>query len=512
MKIAIVLAVSQYQNTSCLQGCVLDGELVNSLLTETGEYNDILLINETTNSISVKKQITELVENNKDKAFDEVVFYYTGHGDFRDGEFYYILSDFDTARYRQTTLSNSELDSLLRELKPGLTVKIIDACHSGVTYIKDSETFSKYLDDSSKMFESCYFMFSSTSDQLSYQSNVISHFTKSFIESVITYSATEIRYKHIIDYISDEFDKNSFQKPLFVTQASFTEVFCHVSSRMRTKLSSKMQGVVGQNSKFEGVENLSLVDLVIADSQRYCSKEEVIDSLDQLRHIVENYKYSSGLEDLYTVDVDFTEDYSSTSTKSIGSWLKENENQYFSKVEYKRKKIEPGSYSAFINSLAVLPSISGGAAKKDYVNVVSGFDLTVEVPFKLITIDAQPKYPNISWNECKIAFVFSRVKIRFFYRYSTFQLDGWENYSHDSSSPWKSVEVELKKTAQVEEAILDIVSKFESFTMDPIRAKYILTVEGVSIPEESEESEESEVSSHSFSSSAQIQPPDISEP
>ena len=134
MKIAIILAVSQYQNTSCLPGCVLDGQLVATLLSETNKYSEVLLIDKNTSSVSVKEKLSELIENNKGRAFDEVVFYYTGHGDFRNNEFYYILSDFDSARYRQTTLSNSELDNLIRQMSPDLTVKIIDACHSGMTY------------------------------------------------------------------------------------------------------------------------------------------------------------------------------------------------------------------------------------------------------------------------------------------------------------------------------------------------------------------------------------------
>ena len=89
MKIAIILAVSQYQNTSCLPGCVLDGQLVATLLSETNKYSEVLLIDKNTSSVSVKEKLSELIENNKGRAFDEVVFYYTGHGDFRNNEFYY---------------------------------------------------------------------------------------------------------------------------------------------------------------------------------------------------------------------------------------------------------------------------------------------------------------------------------------------------------------------------------------------------------------------------------------
>ena len=184
------------------------------LLDETGKYSELLFINQETDSIKVKEKLSDFIKNNKGKVFDEGFFYYTGHGDFRDNEFYYILSDFSRNHYRQTSLANSELDNLLRRLNPNLIIKIIDACHSGVTYIKDNDAFSKHLDESKQCFNNCYFMFSSMSNQTFYQSNIISHFTKSFTDSVAKYGSTEIRYKHIVDYISDDFDKNAFQKPL----------------------------------------------------------------------------------------------------------------------------------------------------------------------------------------------------------------------------------------------------------------------------------------------------------
>lgn len=164
MNIAIILAVSDYQNTSCLPGCILDGQIVKSLLDETGKYNELLFIDQETNSIKVKEKLSDFIANNQGEIFDEVFFYYSGHGDFRDNEFYYILSDFNRNSYRQTSLANSELDSFLKQLNPNLTIKVVDACHSGVTYIKDNDIFSKHLDESKQRFNHCYFMFSSMSD------------------------------------------------------------------------------------------------------------------------------------------------------------------------------------------------------------------------------------------------------------------------------------------------------------------------------------------------------------
>ncbi|MFE4105933.1 caspase family protein [Almyronema epifaneia] len=474
MNIAIVLAVSEYQGTSCLPGCVLDGQLMKSLLDATGKYNEILLINQETFSIKVKDKLSDFISKNQGEVFDEVFFYYTGHGDFRENEFYYILTDFDRSNYRQTTLANSELDNFLRQLNPELIVKVIDACHSGVTYIKDNDVFSKHIIETKQQFKHCYFMFSSMNNQSSYQSNVISHFTKSFIDAVASYPSTEIRYKHIIDSISDDFDTNALQKPLFVTQAGFTEVFCSVNQKMKDLLLGQMGSLLESKSEDDGLKILTLVELIKQDSQKYCSREEALKTLESIEASVRSYIYSPEISDLYDIQIEFESDNKSISEHddSIGKWLKENNNDYFSKVTYRREAAS-GS-SPIIQAMASLSYLYGDDKVK---YVISGFELTVDVPFKLIKIDAHPKYPNLDWQECKIAFVFSQVNIRFFYFYSNFKLSTWDQYTHNFSSDWQTIEVEMKDSERVEGAISGILSKFDSFVLDPLRAKYILTVD-----------------------------------
>lgn len=479
MNIAIILAVSDYQNTSCLPGCILDGQIVKSLLDETGKYNELLFIDQETNSIKVKEKLSDFIANNQGEIFDEVFFYYSGHGDFRDNEFYYILSDFNRNSYRQTSLANSELDSFLKQLNPNLTIKVVDACHSGVTYIKDNDIFSKHLDESKQRFNHCYFMFSSMSDQASYQNNIISHFTKSFVDSVLKYSSTEIRYKHIVDYISDDFEKNALQKPLFVTQASFTEIFCSVNQKIKTLLSSQLSNLLEGKSNSGELKVLSLVDIVKRDAERYCSEEEALEALNAIKDFIENYQHSPELVDLYNTFSDFGSDYKSISEydDSIGKWLKDNNNNYFSKVTYRRELVNTNS-SSILQSIADISSFYVNGNYKTVKTVISGFELTVDVPFRLINIEAQPKYLNLDLCDCKIAFVFSQISIRFFYFYSNFKLQNWNNFSHDSSSEWQTIEVEIKDITKLEETISNILNKFDSFVLDPLRARYLLTVDG----------------------------------
>ena len=125
----------------------------------TDKCEDILYLTESTSttSKSVKSKLTNFVQKYTSEEIEEVIFYFTGHGSFEEDQFYYVLSDYEESKKRQTCLSNDELDNLLRSLSANLTIKIVDACQSGIRYVKDPDIFRKYLQESEKNFDKCYF-------------------------------------------------------------------------------------------------------------------------------------------------------------------------------------------------------------------------------------------------------------------------------------------------------------------------------------------------------------------
>ncbi len=86
----------------------------------------------------MKRELFQFVLRNKGRVLDEALFYFSGHGQSKDEEFYFALSDFEESRRNTTSLKNTELDVFLRALNPKLAVKIVDACNAGVQYIKDA--------------------------------------------------------------------------------------------------------------------------------------------------------------------------------------------------------------------------------------------------------------------------------------------------------------------------------------------------------------------------------------
>jgi hypothetical protein len=153
--------------------------------------------------------------------------------------------------------------------------------------------------------------------------------------------------------------------------------------------------------------------------------------------------------------------------------LDKNENNYFAKVLYKKKQLLRHQPLIPDESISLFKSVFPTRDSENKTTIISGFESTIDVPFKLIEIEAEPTYLNIDMCSCKIVFVVSPVEIRFFYLYSNFKLEDWENYRHNYSSGLQTVEVEMKDFNKVKETISNILIKFESFVLDPIKAKYL---------------------------------------
>lgn len=474
MKIAILIGVSDYFDSSNnLPGCKNDMSILQSAVIATSKFDEILFINDNTDSVNIKQRLSNFIAKNNEKPIEELFFYYTGHGEFYNNEFYYVLSDFDKKRRKQTTLENSELDEMFRSMNPQLVIKVVDACQAGITYIKGDNSFEKYLKDSEGHFKKCYFMFSSQIDQSSYQTD-ISQFTKSFIDALINHPSEEIRYKDIIDYVSDDFSTNATQTPFFIIQGNFTEKFGTFDTEAKKALSNFFIHPSQEEKDEQHKERkLSLIELVKMDAQVYCSKEEVLESLIKLQESITNFQYSSDLNSIYNIEYNFRKSYTDNRLREsyaprldiIGKWLKENSHEYFASPI-----IETETYEVD-NPISAL--FSSSRKNIESREVIKGFHSTVDLPYRVITIDATPKYSNLAKVNCAIVFICSKTSIRFFYFCAVYLEESWGYYSLPTDVKWKSVDCKLKDYDQVEATLKSILNDFSEFILIPIKDKFI---------------------------------------
>lgn len=490
MKIACLLGVSKYKTINELSACENDIALMNSVLEATGEYDQLLCIAGNQESSKVKQQLVSYFTQFQGQQVDQVLFYYTGHGDFDGKEFFYLLSDYEHARQKQTVIENTELDNWIRLLKPALTIKIIDACHAGVQYIKDPDVFEKFLQTTPKSFSSCYFLFSSLKEQYSYQNEKLSDFTKSLVESVSDFGGTEMRFKDIIDYVSDSFAASAKQTPFFITQATNTELFTSVDNSLREKIKSNLSHYLTTATKIGTEPDLcirqpsSLVDLVKADAARYCTRDEVLKILEHSQSFLENHKYAEETCDLYDIEVLALSSLEGEVPRiiNIGKWLSENKNDYFaeptSRQEEYSEEIEVpvkhrGLYASFATALqSIVPQYEARTVTRTR-KVITGFRLTQETSSLAFQITAKPKYQNLSWHDCHIAFVFSKTEIRFFYLFSVFREQNWEKRNRQPEETWRTIFSMFKSAQPIDAALHQIVGTFENYIMEPIKSRYV---------------------------------------
>lgn len=493
--VAIIIGVSEYQNTAMrLPACKADSELINKLISGVGKFTDVLYIDADFTSAQIKNKLVSFIKSIKGKDIEEVFFYFSGHGDYSGDEFYFLLSDYDENKKSQTCLTNSELDSMLRSLQPTLAVKVVDACHAGVQYIKDSGEVRDYFVKTLKgNFEKCYFMFSSQADQPSWADSELSFFTRSFVEAVANYEGDEIRYKDIVDYISDDFSAEK-QTPYFVIQSDFTEIFGLITSPIKKILH---QSLSCPSSKSDATDKsqFSLVALVEEKAKDYCDKNEAIEVVNHVLTEIMGHEFSGDVTKLFTLKVETIDKYNGVpKLVDIAQWLKNNKQDYFANINYKSEEYQDYEtpYDRIFGTVR-LGLYSEGHKKPQTVTktrtVISGFTMTVDdLPYKCIYYNFESRYPNVDSYNLTILYLLSKTHVRFFYFFTNYFEKSWGSYSLNQNVEWRSVEAKLKDTAQIDASLKQILTEFQEWVHSTIEKQYSNTgidglVNAESIPE-----------------------------
>lgn len=475
MRIAILIGVVQYENCDNLPGCENDVNIIHDILQSSHEFDDIRIFQGNVQSGIIKDDLSNFFESYKGKTVDEVFFYFSGHGSFSNDEFFYILSDFNDYHKRQTSLQNSEIDNMIKSIKPKMVTKVIDACQSGISYIKgNSNIVEKYYSKTKDNFEKCYFLHSSMTSQYSYQNDDLSDFTKSFINSLNSTKQGSIRYNDIIAYIADEFERSPDQTPFFITQADHTEKFLTNSNEIKNTLSKYIEVEEVENDvsvKSEDVLYDSFIEKIKKDAEMYSSKEEVDLILNNIKNIITSRQLETELSQLF--------DYSSTFEQYlrdlprgtlIAKWLEDNPNNYFAKPDYQRIEYQeeeaPSAFASISNILR------GNKIVTKYRNELRGFTQSLDIPYKYLILDFVPKYPNIKQYALIITFLLSKKDIHFFYAFINYNEKDWNKKEIAKNFKWNSSEFQIKNVEKIEQFIDKLLIDTENKLLNLIKEKF----------------------------------------
>lgn len=410
------------------------------IIDGTKSYDKYLHIDDSISIASdAKDKIIQFLESCKGEQIDELLLYFTGHGYFDGTDFYYIWADYAPAKKRQTSLQNSEIDALLRQLNPKLVIKIIDACNSGVSYIKDSEIIESYLKSPDQSFNKCYFLFSSQNDQSSFADQNISYFTYAFIQSLNHDIGKRIRYKDIIDNISDSFEQRGKQTPFFVTQADFTDVFCVINDDIKSIFHSFKSGAMQSDSTDEPSKN-TIKDLIINESKRYVDLKSALACVEGLLNIVSNSVILPEIEPFFNMKFESINSYDQLpKIEYIASWLQKNGSDAYVDISY-----EVENYSERVRKNLFRFSALDALYDKDddeyyktvikHKTVAKSFSTKFELPYCATTLTYISKYPNIMNASLYLVPILSRTQLYIFFTKIDYTRTNWDEQKADGNS------------------------------------------------------------------------------
>jgi hypothetical protein len=243
MNIAILIGISEYKVAAPLPACSVDIEHMHRLLVATEKYDDICCLTTQTASGPLKEALRGFFTKHRaSSGITEALIYFSGHGVYHTDALL-CCSDFDPNRPATTSISNEELDDLLRSVEPDVAVKVIDACQSGSPYIKDAGSgFEKALRTS--RLNSFICMASSRQDQSSYASAEASAFTAKWIDAALNKKDGTVLFRDIQAALADAFVSNPEQTPFFVSQGTGLEAFAVVTDAMRRLAADRSKATV----------------------------------------------------------------------------------------------------------------------------------------------------------------------------------------------------------------------------------------------------------------------------
>lgn len=267
MNIAILIGISKYKNQADLPACSYDVKNLRNVLVATKKYDDVEIVVENTNSSHVKDALRDFFAKYQSAApIREALVYFSGHGTYQSDALL-CCSDYDASRPATTSISNTELDDLLRSVNPDVAVKIIDACQSGAPYIKDANAgFEKSL--KSSQLNSFICMASSKQNQSSFASTTESFFTSKWIDAALVKHEGKVLYRDIQAALADAFVSTPEQTPFFVNQGTGLEFFAEVTDEMRA-LGSQRKKSTTPDRPDEAISQL--ITMAVEQKERVCT-------------------------------------------------------------------------------------------------------------------------------------------------------------------------------------------------------------------------------------------------
>jgi len=469
--IFIILGASEYlEDENKLPACKNDVEKMQRVLEASGKYDEHLVILDKS-SDETNSKLSEFIKENQKSEIGELFFYFTGHGS-RDDDFRFLFMDYKESEHNSTSLSNEDLDQLLRSVKADLVVKVVDACNSSSSYVKSDLKLKDILDTSSKTFKSAYFMFSSRSDEVSVANNDISYFTRSFLESLDKPIGTTILYRQVAASIADDKFLKSKQTPQFVHQGDNTEKFLVITEEIdksikaikaRTHLTTTAPVKPDSTTETELI-TVELKDVIARLETTHASEEEAKEAIQVYLKSFESYSFDDTIESNYTIENNYLQDYNElTGISKVAEWLNLAEKPYFADVINKTETYKKKEYK---NVLARLANPLGNSSEYYWVDatriVPSSIRLSVNQDIKGRIKVLSPTGQVLPCYKLFTLYVFSKTELVVFVKYERLIDITWSERRTPNHNDWQFEIIPIKSLTNVKSQTADILKSQEA--------------------------------------------------
>lgn len=465
--LAIVISVDKYVNLPELAACARDAIAINKIIDSENRFLDKLILSGSHKSKIIKEKLSEFVKKYHNSEIGEVFVYLSGHGSSTEDEFLFHLSDSSKSAISSTTLSHRELDEMIRSLNPCHYVKIVDACQSGIGYIKSH--IEKIILPSPKIgFNNVTFMFSSQSDQSSYIGGRLSDFTNAIVERIKSLKGGSVRYSDIEDGVRDFFTNSNKQHPYFVNQSSRTEIFCKSTENLCDELAAVQGKDEFDNSKSNGK---TLVEIIREDAELYCTKEEVFSKLNDFTELMSKFKIRGDAQELFSVSIKGITHDQIPEKQFIGNWLDSNQDTppVFAHPLVVNKKIDekPGDFLA-----RALVTNFMEWSRPTYEEIVD-FKSDVKMEIECFVIEVSPNQPNLDKYKAYYVMLVSKVSIRVFWCFSCVTSAGWDDAEiEEINGSWLTGSFIVKSETEMTDFAGMLDSSFNLYIDNDINSKW----------------------------------------
>lgn len=359
---AILIANASYTHQSDLECCREDLAAMKALVEATGRYTTIRTVSDKS-ADGMRDALREAIL--PDGRYQEILFYFSGHGAQIGSEFYFCGTDFDAERPNQTGLSNSELHDICRAAKPELLVKVVDACASGTLLIKSDREAVPFKKDGLK---SVIQFSSSLQEQNSFGGDPLSEFTRAFCDASIRKTEGPVYYSDVINILRDEFIENDEQTPFFVAQGTGRELLVDDAEKLQpfreeyqARWSATSGGQDGEaqedgagSRELVSSEPPSTMELLMAAEEKMGSPDVAKAMIDRLFDGVLNRFKLGELADIFELETAEHADFREPTARDliIKVLARESRPDNFVRAEIKRVKRKPSPFDRLTTSLA----------------------------------------------------------------------------------------------------------------------------------------------------------------